>query len=212
MIIKIIFIIFFCSSTVFCFWRLLRPIQKWKFSTLFFVKFVSRYCLFCTISKREFELLIVFTPTTHTPITFVFPRNYFETTCWKTCMFFICFDFQTSAPESVPLTLKPLKVQDMRVETIFGRGLNQPSIENRVSSSNIKCFHVFGTLLGGNSIFPTRLWSIGWMVPGKSRAKSTLFLTVVWWINLCGGSWVVLSGQELMKMTGVVKQSRGHTC
>ena len=30
-----------------------------------------------------------------------------------------------------------------------------------------------------------------------------LFLSVVWWINLCGSSWVVPSGQELMKMTGV---------
>ena len=27
---------------------------------------------------------------------------------------------------------------------------------------------------------------INWM-NGKSRAKSTLFLSVVWWINLCGG-------------------------
>ena len=40
-------------------------------------------------------------------------------------------------------------------------------------------------------------------MPGNSRANSTLFLSVVWWINLCGGSLVVLSGQELMKMTGV---------
>ena len=38
---------------------------------------------------------------------------------------------------------------------------------------------------------------------GKSRAKSTLFLSVVSWINLCGGSWVVPSSQVLMKMTGV---------
>ena len=40
------------------------------------------------------------------------------------------------------------------------------------------------------------------MVPGKSRAKSTLFLSVVWWINLCGGSWVVLSDREMMRMIG----------
>ena len=39
--------------------------------------------------------------------------------------------------------------------------------------------------------------------PGKSRAKSTLFLSVVLWINLCGGSWVVLSGREQMRMIGV---------
>ena len=38
-------------------------------------------------------------------------------------------------------------------------------------------------------------------MPGKSRAKNTLFLSVVWWVNLCGGAWGVLSGQELMKMT-----------
>ena len=38
---------------------------------------------------------------------------------------------------------------------------------------------------------------------GKSRAKSTLFESVVWWINLCGGSWEVLSGRELMRMIGV---------
>ena len=45
-----------------------------------------------------------------------------------------------------------------------------------------------------------------------------LFLCVVWWINLCGGSWVVLSGRELMRMIGVgisfvsrTKQ-RIHTC
>ena len=48
----------------------------------------------------------------------------------------------------------------------------------------------------------TRLLSTGSMVLGKSRAMSMLFLCVVWWINLCGGSWVVLSGRELMKMTG----------
>ena len=30
-------------------------------------------------------------------------------------------------------------------------------------------------------------------------AKSTLFLSVVWWINLCGDSWVVPSGRELMR-------------
>ena len=39
--------------------------------------------------------------------------------------------------------------------------------------------------------------------PMVSRAKSMLFLSVVWWINLCGGSWVVLSGRELMRMIGV---------
>ena len=38
---------------------------------------------------------------------------------------------------------------------------------------------------------------------GKSRVMSMLFLSVVWWINLCGGSWVVLSGRELMRMIGV---------
>ena len=32
---------------------------------------------------------------------------------------------------------------------------------------------------------------------------SMLFLCVVWWFNLCGGSWVVLSGRELMRMIGV---------
>ena len=37
----------------------------------------------------------------------------------------------------------------------------------------------------------------------KSREKSTLFLSVVWWINLCGGSWVVLSDRELVRMIGV---------
>ena len=30
-----------------------------------------------------------------------------------------------------------------------------------------------------------------------------LFPCVVWWTNLCGGSWVVLSGRELMRMIGV---------
>ena len=30
-----------------------------------------------------------------------------------------------------------------------------------------------------------------------------LFLCVVWWINLCSGSWAVLSGRELMRMNGV---------
>ena len=61
-------------------------------------------------------------------------------------------------------------------------------------------------------------WYVGWpsdthrlevlvdnklVINGKSRAKSTLFLSVVWWINLCGGSWVVHSGQELMRMIGL---------
>ena len=32
---------------------------------------------------------------------------------------------------------------------------------------------------------------------------SMLFPCVVWWINLCGGYWVVLSGRELMRMIGV---------
>ena len=49
----------------------------------------------------------------------------------------------------------------------------------------------------------TRLLSTGCMVLGKSRAISMLFPSVVWWINLCGGSWVVLSGRELMRMIGV---------
>ena len=40
------------------------------------------------------------------------------------------------------------------------------------------------------------------MVLGKSRAKSTLFLSVVWWVGLCGGSWVVLFGQEMMRVIG----------
>ena len=45
---------------------------------------------------------------------------------------------------------------------------------------------------------------INWMNGlGRSRAMSMLFLSVVWWINLCGGSWVVLSGRELMRMIGV---------
>ena len=32
---------------------------------------------------------------------------------------------------------------------------------------------------------------------------STLFLSVVWWINLCGGTWMVHSGRELSRLIGV---------
>ena len=53
-------------------------------------------------------------------------------------------------------------------------------------------------VLGDNKVVIT-----GGMVLGKSRAMSMLFLCVVWWINLCGGSWVVLSGRELMRVIGV---------
>ena len=37
----------------------------------------------------------------------------------------------------------------------------------------------------------------------ETERRTRYVLSVVWWTNLCGGSWVVLSGQELMKMTGV---------
>ena len=45
----------------------------------------------------------------------------------------------------------------------------------------------FTSSFGGSGGQP-RLWSTGWMVFGKSRAKSMLFLSVVWCINLC---WLV---------------------
>ena len=46
---------------------------------------------------------------------------------------------------------------------------------------------------------------------------SMLFLCVVWWINLCDGTWKAHYGRELMRLTGVgifpgVKHSCGYTC
>ena len=53
-------------------------------------------------------------------------------------------------------------------------------------------------VLGDNKVVIN--WMSGaWEVKGDEQ----LFPCVVWWINLCGGSWVVLSGRELMRMIGV---------
>ena len=61
-------------------------------------------------------------------------------------------------------------------------------------------------VLGDNKVV------INWMNGAwKSMAKSMLFLSVVWWINLCGGSWVALSGRELMRMIGVGISSASQT-
>ena len=53
-------------------------------------------------------------------------------------------------------------------------------------------------VLGDNKVVIN--WMNGaWEVKNEEHAIPVR----VWWTNLCGGSWVVLSGQELMKMTGV---------
>ena len=56
--------------------------------------------------------------------------------------------------------------------------------------------HRLWEVLGGNKVVIN--WMNGaWEVKGDEHAVPVR----VWWINLCGGSWVVLSGRELMRRT-----------
>ena len=70
------------------------------------------------------------------------------------------------------------------------------------SNTNIKTLNGVDTKTPNGEITSGKIM-IGVVFQLAAGAKSTLFLSVVWWINLCGGSWMVLSGQELMNMTGV---------
>ena len=58
----------------------------------------------------------------------------------------------------------------------------------------------------------TRLLSTGWMVFGRSRAMSMLFPCVVWWTNLCSGTWMVHHlGREFTRLIGVGISSVSRT-
>ena len=72
-----------------------------------------------------------------------------------------------------------------------------------ISLWNVQQDHVM-TAIPGMFAWPSdtrrRLEVLG---DNKVVTKSMPFLCVVWWINLCSGSWVVLSGRELMRMIDV---------